>query len=98
MKKFDLYEELKANDYVEVDDGFGRKHLVKHYEKEVEVCWYGKHTSTFDVEVYFNSDHTVARVYYYNQSKTPFKTKVHMNDKRAYNAICATLNNNGYNL
>lgn len=96
MKRFDLYEELLAKGFVKADDAFGRERLTKHYEKEVEVVWYGKHLSTFDVDVVFNPDHTVAKVFYYNQSKTAFKVKTHMSDKKAFNAICATLNNNGY--
>ena len=98
MKRFDLYEELIAKGFVKVDDPFNRNRFAKHYEKEVEVCWYGKHVATFDVEVVFNSEHTVVKVFYYNQSKTPFKIKTHMCDKRAYNAICQTLSNNGYEL
>lgn len=98
MKKFDLYEELVARGFVKTEDPFGRERLTKRYEKEVEVRWYGKHLSTFGVDVVFNADHTVAKVFYYNQSKTAYKIKTHMSDKKAFNAICATLNNHGYAL
>lgn len=97
MKKFDLYEELLANGFVAVKNvGSEYYHLEKHYEKEVEVCWYGKQEVHFDVEIYFNADHSCVRAYYYNQSRTPFKVKSHLNDKRAFNAIKATVENNGY--
>lgn len=97
MKKFDLYEELLTNGFAAVKDEYSEKyHLTKAYEKEVELCWYGKQKVHFDVEVYFNADHSCVRAYYYNQSCTPFKIKSHLNDKRAFNAIKATVENNGY--
>lgn len=97
MKKFDLYEALLENGFEEVEDSIGRKSLHKHYEKEVEVCWYGKRLSTFDVAVHFNSDRSYLCVYYYD-SPALLKRKEHYNNKRAYNAIRDTLENKGYQL
>jgi len=97
MKKFDLCEELATQGFVKTDAYMlGWEGVTKHYEKEAEVVWYGKRKSTFDVEVFFNPDRSVAKVFYYNQSKTAFKVKTHMSDKRALNAIKATVENNGY--
>lgn len=99
MKGFDLYQELIGKGFEKSNDEFNRECLAKHYEKEVEVCWYrGTWHSTFDIKAVFNPDHTVVKVFYYNQSKTPFKTKTHISSKKAYNAICQTLRNNGYEL
>lgn len=97
MKKFDLHEELLANGFVKTDAYMlGWEGITKHYEKEIEVVWYGKRKSIFDVEVFFHPDHSVVKVFYYNQSKTAFKVRMHISDKRAFNAIKATVENNGY--
>ena len=96
-KKFDLYETLKANGFYEVHDEFGDV-LRKDYEKQVEVLWYGIQTSYFIARIRFNADHSVVQASYYDD-KIParaFKTKTHLNEKRAFNAIKATVENNGY--
>ena len=97
MKNFDLYNELKANGFYEIHDEFGDV-LRKDYEKEVEVAWYGIQKSNFIVRVRFNGDHSVAQADYYNSSvpARAFKSKVHLNEKRALNAIRQTVENNGF--
>ena len=99
-KKFDLYQEL-ANNGFDVDpynDG-DDSYLVKCFEKEVEVCWYGKQKSTLEIGVQFNPERTTCRVYYYKDGfKRAFKVKDHMADKRAFNAIKETAKNNGFEL
>ena len=100
MKKaFNLYEELKANGFYEVNDEFGDV-LRKDYEKEIEVAWYGKQKSNFLVRVRFNASHSVAQVAYYHNTVPvrPFKEKTHLNEKRALNAIRQTVENNGFEL
>ena len=93
--KFDLYEALK-NDGFEFEkvDAFGGEYLTKKFEREVEVVWYGKMLSTLEVVVRFSSDHNTITVNYFKGTARPFKTKTHLNDKRAYNAINATIENN----
>lgn len=97
MKKFDLYEALK-NDGFELTevDAFGGEYLTKKFEKEVDVLWYGKMTSRFKVVVRFSSDHNTVTANYFKDTVSPFKTKVHLNDKKAYNAINATIKNNEF--
>ena len=96
-KKFDLYEALKAEGFYEVHDEWGDV-LRKDYQKEVEVLWYGKQTDYFITRVRFNSDHSVVQASYYNNSvpANAFKNKTHLNEKRAFNAIKATVENNGF--
>lgn len=98
-KKFDLYEALMEKGFYEVHDEWGDV-LRKDYQKEVEVVWYGKQTSYFIVRVRFSEDHSVAQVSYYNNSvpARAFKNKTHLNEKRAFNAIKATVENNGFEL
>ena len=100
MAKFDLFKTLTEKGFTETADNYGRIILTKSYEKEVEVVWYGKQTSRLYVDVYFNSDKTVAQVAYMHRfaEATPFKTKTHLNDKRAYNAIAQTIENNGFEI
>ena len=98
-RRYDLYEALKAEGFYEVKDEFGDV-LRKDYEKQTEVLWYGIQTSYFIVRVRFNADHSVAQVSYYDD-KIParaFKTKTHLNEKRAYNAIKQTAELRGWKL
>lgn len=96
MKKFDLYQEL-------LNAGFKAQEnpnqLVKEYHKEVEVCWYGKQDSVIVAEVWFNEERTTCKAYYYYdciRRSRQFKEKVHLNEKRAFNAIRATVENKGF--
>ena len=97
-KKFDLYEALLNKGFERESQVGATERLVRNdFIREIEVLWYGVQKTTLTVEVVFNPEHTVCQAYYYQDGfKRPFKTKVHMNDKRAYNAINATVNNNGF--
>ena len=96
-KKFDLFEELKANGFYEVNDEWGTV-LRKDYEKEIDVLWYGKMKSYFIVRARFNDDHSVVQVAYYDNSvpARAFKNKTHLNEKRAFNAIKQTVKNHDF--
>ena len=98
-KKFDLYKELQNLGFYKVDDEFGDV-LRKDYQKIIDVAWVGKRTKHFVVRVKFNSDHTVATAYYYQNSVpvSAFKVKTHLNEKRALNAIRDTLRNNEFEI
>lgn len=98
MKNFDLYSELEKLGFESGKDSFGFDCLSKKYERETEVLWYGKHTFRFQISARFNSDHSVVTVFYYDGNNTPFKTKTHMNEKRALNAIRETAKNNMFEL
>ena len=97
-KNFNLYEELEALGFEEQEDEFGRACLVKQYEKEVEVCWYGKHTSRFGIVACFNESRSIATVYFYDGTISAFKTKTYLNEKRALNAIRETAKYKGFEL
>lgn len=97
-KNFNLYEELKALGFAEQEDEFGRPCLVKHYEKEVEVCWYGKQAYSFGIVACFNEIHSIATVYFFDGTIFAFKTKTYLNEKRALNAIRETAKNKGFEL
>lgn len=96
-KNFDLYEELEKRGFEKYVDIFGRECLKKDYEKEVEVVWHGKVKTKYSVEVAFNSDKSIVNVEYFND-RTSVKTKTHLNEKRALNAISMTVKNAGFEL
>ena len=98
MKKFDLYKELQDLGFTAETDRLGRDCLKKHYEKDIEVLWHGSVRPTFDITAAFSEDHGVVTVSYSRETRDPFKTKVHLNEKRALNAIRTTAGNNGYEL
>lgn len=97
-KKFDLYEELMNKGFHRESQIGATERLIRDdFTRECEVLWYGVQRSTMMVEVVFNAEHTVCKAFYYqNGFRRPFKEKVHMNDKRAFNAIKATVENNRY--
>lgn len=96
-KKFDLYQELTNKGFAEQENSFSTM-LVKSYEKEVEVAWHGKMKATYRVEVLFNQDKSVATVSYFKSSGRADKVKTHLNEKRAFNAICETIKNAGFEM
>ena len=97
MKKFfDLYAELENRGFREQKNAFGLTELAKSYEKEVEVAWYGKCKSEYKVSVVFSQDKGTLTAYYYKGFGSPVKVKSHLNDKRALNAIIATVENAGF--
>ena len=98
MAKFDTFEALKANGFNEEKGAFGSIILRKEYSKEVEVAWQGTWTSRLTVELQFNPEKSVIGAAYYDGGRSPFKTKTHLNDKRAYNAIKQTVENKGFAL
>lgn len=95
---FNLYDELKNNGFnTETKDEFGGTILTRDFEKEVEVVWYGKQTSRYKVQVRFSADmRTVQASYYKGSFGAPDKTKTHLNDRRALNAIRQTIENAGF--
>lgn len=93
MAKFNVFDALVEKGFEQGVDRFGRTFLAKHYEKEVEVLWYGSAKHERDVVVTFNTDRTSLTADYYDGFKRPYKTKLHLNDKRAYNAIVETIRN-----
>ena len=99
-KRFDVYEELKQKGFEETKGSFGQTILFKTYSKEVEVLWYGKQDYSIRVDVWFNPDHSVVKAFYYDDARgvRPYKEKTHLNEKRAYNAICQTVANKGFEI
>ena len=95
-KRFDLYQEL-VNAGFEV--GINSQQLVREFHMECEVCWYGRQDSVIVAEVWFNEEHTVCKAYYYYDRiarNRQFKEKTHLAEKRAFNAIKATIENKGF--
>lgn len=95
-KKFDLYQELVNAGF---EAGSDPKQLVREFHMECEVCWYGKQDTAIVAEVWFNEDHTVCKAYYYYDRiarNRQFKEKVHLSEKRAFNAIKQTVENKGF--
>ena len=102
MTKFNLVEALEEKGFKPMEQttyngAFARTVTVyaKKYTKAEHLVGYGDTECAFEVEV------TVVDS---NDGKTPYvraaysngKVKEHMADKRAYNAIKATVENNGY--
>ena len=97
MKKFDLYAVLKEVGFKEQKNKYGSDMLICELEKEITVAWYGAQKYSIRIEVTFSADHSVVTANYYEDGfKRPFKTKVHLNEKRALNAIIATAQNKGF--
>lgn len=98
MKNFDLYTELKAYGFKAVTDRMGHDCLTMGWIKR-EQCFGtlgGVYDMRLNIDVVFNSDRSVATVQYFDGGRSPFKTKVHLNEKRALNAILATAKNHGF--
>ena len=93
-KKFDLYEALLADGFKVSEPVLGCDVLLRDLDR-VDALGIKFHLI---VSVLFSPDHGVARVSYHHDSpkRSPFKTKTHLNDRRAYNAIVATVKNNGF--
>lgn len=84
--KYDLYEALKQEGYTKRESNYG-----DIIEKEYKALF-----QPIKVVAVFSTDHSVVTMKYYaGGCKREFKNKVHLNEKRAYNAIMATLYNNG---
>lgn len=98
-KKFDLVKALQEKGFIKTDyegSAYMGDLFVKDYEKTVEVAWYGMMTSQMKVTVRISPDKSICQVTYFNGNRKPFKNKVHLCDKKAFNAIKATVENNGY--
>lgn len=96
--KFDFIETLKAHGFSSTTSMTGCPLFTLDLSKEVEVAWYGVKEFTIRVQVVFNPEMTCCMVNYYDGFLRPFKTKVHMSDKRAWNAIRETLKNKGFEI
>lgn len=97
-KKFDLIETLKAHGFSSSTSMTGCPLFTLDMSRQVEVAWYGVQEFTIRVQVVFNPEKTICTVNYYDGFLRPFKTKVHLSDKRAWNAICETVKNKGFEM
>ena len=96
-KNFNLKDELLKEGFrIDVEqDVFGGSIISKVFTQEVEVVWYGKQERSLIVTVRFSQDEQNVRVTY-STGRTIFKTKDHLNEKRALNAIHQTIANQGF--
>lgn len=97
-KKFNLYEELKANGFHDSANPFGHMIIRKFIEDQQMISITGEsYTYRRDMEVraIFTDDYSAVRVVY-KDGKHICKAKTHLNDRRAYNAIRQTVQNNGF--
>ena len=88
------------NGFKAVKDRFGHDALTRGWIKR-EQCFGtlgGVYDLRLNVDVVFNRDHSVATVQYFDGGRSPFKTKVHLNEKRAFNAIRQTVANHGFEI
>ena len=95
-KKYNIYEALQAEGFKESVSNWGTPMLTKEIEKMVTVAWYGEMKASLKIEIRFSADLEVLTVSYSDGAKTPFKTKTHLNEKRAYNAIHKTAELKGF--
>lgn len=98
MKKFDLYNTLEDLGFEKKTDNFGFMVLSKDYKKIVDVVFGGQYESKLIVEVRFSDDKKVATASYYDGLRRMLKQKVHLSEKRAYNAIKQTIYNKGFEI
>lgn len=96
MKKFNLIETMKAHGFEYSDNAFGCPVFTLELSRRTEVAWYGVQEFKMSAQVVFNPERTSCTVNYFDGSRRPFKSKTHLADKRAWNAICETFRNNGY--
>ena len=98
MKKFNLIETLNAYGFSSATSITGCPLFTLDLSQQIEVAFYGVQEQTLRIQVVFNSEKTTCTVNYYNGSLKPFKSKVHLADKRAWNAICETIRNKGFEM
>lgn len=89
-KKSNLMVELKDHGYQEAESFYGSRVFKKEYSS-------GKRYPLF-VEIRFTPDEAWLKAMYRldKPAGRPFKEKMHANDRRALNAIKATVINKGY--
>lgn len=98
MAKFNLYEALKENGFHDSANPFGHMIVKKFVDERNMVSITGTpytYKREMEVRATFSDDYSVVRVAY-KENKHIFKTKTHLNDKRAYNAIRQTVQNNSF--
>ena len=100
--KFNLMEALTAAGFTPVTDPFGFANngqlVEKTFERKVETAWNGTQKSEITVSIRFASDFDYLTVSYSHNGQKPFKVKSHSANRRALNAIYATLAHNGFAL
>ena len=74
--------------------------LSKKYEKQVQTCWYGEHTSTLEVKLFVNLETGVCRVWFCSDGRRDaYKERWYSTlGKRTYNAIAETVKNAGFEI
>ena len=93
-KKFDVFAALKDLGFEEVKSTtLPGTYLTKSYNRTDD---YG-YTTHFTVQIYFSQDMSTLVADYYD-GHTQIKHKVHLNEKRAFNAIKQTAANHGFEL
>lgn len=98
-----LVDMLKAQGFIAAQSTeFACEHtlLSKKYEKRVQTCWYGEHTSTLDVKLFVNLENGVCRVWFYSDGRRDaYKERWYSTlGKRTYNAIAETVKNAGFEI
>jgi hypothetical protein len=96
-----LVDMLKAQGFTAAQSmEFACEHtlLSKKYEKQVQTCWYGEHTSTLEVKLFVNLETGVCRVWFYSDGRREaYKERWYSTlGKRTYNAIAETIKNAGF--
>lgn len=104
MKKMTIVEMLKDKGYTESQNPEmyqNCEHVIlrKTYEKEVDVCWYGKQKQTLTVELFVNVGSGICRADFFNGGRSPFKSRWYDTiGKRTYNAVSDTIRNAGFEI
>lgn len=101
-KQFDLIDALKGygfeSDMRELEGGYLQYHLTKTYRKEDRVNDFGILNEDFTVEVFVRLEPYYGIPEYVSAVYSNGKVKTHGYDRRALNAIRATVRYNGFNL
>lgn len=87
-KKYDVYKEL-------IEAGFEKDIPMFDGYDELRRDWKdGNRILT--IHIIFSPDHEVFKAMYFDGSRKAFKVKAHLNQKRAFNAIRQTVENNWF--
>ncbi|MEZ3453547.1 MAG: hypothetical protein K1W17_04170 [Oscillospiraceae bacterium] len=101
MKKFDFLETLKSHGFSLETSGTGSPVFTLVLSRPVDVASFGVSELKLSILVELNKAGTCCEVSYYHGFSTqgfPFKSKVHLADGLAWNAICKTAKNNGFEI
>lgn len=97
-KNYDLYAELVKCGFAEGKSRWGQDSLTKEWSRKEGNPLQGNWVYHFKCEVVFNADHTTVTAYYWDGGISPFKAKIHLNEKRAFNAIKQTIKNHEFEI